>query len=51
MVEDQAAEGKQPQEEEQKQSRVEMQLAIPARESGQEPGDIRRLAWTYWFSG
>src|SRR6266516_423102 len=30
MVQEQAAEGKQPQEKEQKQSRVEMQLAIPA---------------------
>jgi hypothetical protein len=34
MVQEQAAEGKQPHEEEQKQSRVEMQLAIPALESG-----------------
>src|SRR6266496_5903803 len=51
MVQEQAVEGKQPHEEEQKQSRVEMQLAIPALESGPESRDIRRFAWIYWFSG
>lgn len=34
MVQDQAGEGKQPHEEEQKQSSVEMQLAIPSRAGG-----------------
>jgi len=44
MVQDQAAEGKQPQEEKQKQSRVEMQLAIPALQSGSYPSGARRFA-------
>jgi hypothetical protein len=51
MVQEQAAEGKQPNEEEQKQSNVEMQFAIPALESGPESREIRRFAWTCWFSG
>src|SRR5437879_10424615 len=43
MVQEQAAEGKQPDEEEQKQSNVEMQFAIPALESGLVSRDIRRF--------
>ena len=42
MVQEQAAESKQPYEEEQKQSSVEMQFAIPTLESGPEPRDVRR---------
>src|SRR6266436_5093523 len=51
MVQQQTAEGKQPHEEEQKQSSVIMQLAIPALESGPESRDFRRFVWSYWFSG
>jgi hypothetical protein len=50
MVQEQAAEGKQPDEEDQKQSGVEMQFAIPALKSSTNSSDIRRLAWSSWFS-
>src|SRR5262249_19091059 len=51
MVQEQATEGKQPDEKQQKQSGVEMQFAIPPLESGLESSGIRRLARRSWFSG
>jgi hypothetical protein len=51
MVQDEAAEGKQPREEEQKQPDIKMQFAIPMLESGPDWSDMRRLAGSRWFSG
>src|SRR5882672_11384307 len=51
MVQEQTAEGKQPREEEQKQSSIKMQFAIPALEPGSESRAFGRLDWSYWFSG
>src|SRR5438105_12375458 len=51
MVQEQTADGKQPQEQKQKQSSVEMQFAVQTLESGPESRPFRRFDWSYWCSG
>jgi hypothetical protein len=51
MVEEQTAKGKEPHEEEQKQSAIKMQLAIPPFEGHPQTGTGTCFGWDGKFSG